>query len=381
MAPAAQEKASILEYVHFLNDPYGCAEKLLFSFSTDHRAAFLLCNAGTKASDEEGISAAGSDPAARRLTPALDAEALLLGKTISAPLLPVSPAGIVSPVVISRACLALLKMEVQILNCGSFQRAALCEIHFSDLVADCPASGAALPEAHVHELFEQGMRLGTELARQKTHLVLAECVPGGTTTALAVLTALGFAADGLVSTSLPAGDGGRRRRLVSSGLERMVFTRQEIEADALLAVAALGDPMQACVCGIALSASESVPVFLAGGSQMLAVFALLKNLSLGRAARLDNITIMTTKWVSHDPGAGVVKLARLLEAPLAAATPDFYRSRWAGLRAYEEGHVKEGAGAGACLCLARAAGFSPETIMAAVDACYAELTGKSDLKS
>src|SRR5882757_4026255 len=82
--------------------------------------AFYLCLGSTRTSDIEGISAAGSTPEFRRLTPAADAEALVLGKTKTLDRLPVSPLGVVSPVVITRACLQLANIAPQVVNCGAF---------------------------------------------------------------------------------------------------------------------------------------------------------------------------------------------------------------------------------------------------------------------
>jgi uncharacterized protein (TIGR00303 family) len=371
MEGGQRQSESLLDFVRCINDPCRNFEELVLSFPRNHNACFLLCTAGTKASDRAGISAAGSDPDARRWTPALDAEALILGKTISAASLPVSPLGIVSPVVISRACLSLLKMEARVVNCGCFHRSRIDEIHFGDRVADCPTSGSALPREHVVRLFEQGLKLGAELAAQRTHLVLAECVPGGTTTAMAVLSALGYQVKGLLSSSLPSCNQEERWQLVAAGLSKCRYTTAEMRADALLAVAALGDPMQAAAAGIALAAAREIPVYLAGGSQMLSVWELLRLLAGGCAP--PALMVLSTGWVAHDKGAGVLKLVKMLDAPFAVCSPDFFQSKKPGLQAYEDGHVKEGAGAGASMCLARIAGFDGRTIVAAIDACYEEL--------
>lgn len=370
-----QEKQSILDYVSCLNDPNKNFESLVLSFRKDHDACFLLVNAGTKASEHEGISAAGSDPEARRWTPALDAEALVLGKTISAGSLPVSPRGIVSPVVISRACLGLLNMEVKIIDCGSFHKARLAAINISDQVAECPSTGLAMPADLVYELFKRGLQLGDELACNRTHLVLAECVPGGTTTAMALLTALGYEVRDLLSSSLPSCNHQERWKLVQEGLSKSNYSISEMQSQALLAVSAFGDPMQACISGIAIAASAKIPIYLAGGSQMLAVWALIKALGERKLSGVAprNIMVMSTKWVAHDQNAGVLKLVRLLDAPFAVSCPDFYQSGKPGLRAYEEGNVKEGVGAGASMCLARIAGFTAKTIMKSIDICYDEL--------
>ncbi len=385
--------------IKLVNDPYNsfdnvfdnsidnsidnCLEELQRTFSRSGPAAFVLCNAGTRVSDHEGISAAGADPQARRLTPALDAEALLLGRTLSAKCLPVSPRGIVSPVVITRACLKLLNLDIKIVDCGSFKSPELdssCKIQLSDQVADCPSSGAALSLTHVEYLFQRGLELGESLSKDRQFLLLAECVPGGTTTALAVLTALGFKASGLVSSSLPESNHQERFALVNAGLLRCSYKEPDFINNPLLAISAFGDPMQAVLGGIAISAAAKIPVYLAGGSQMLAVWALIRAISEKRASGkttiiMNNMMVMSTSWVVFDQSAAVAQLAKLVNAPMLASCIDFARSRHPGLRAYEEGNVKEGVGAGAAMCMAFMHGFKEQEIMDAIDNSYDELLG------
>jgi len=56
----------------------------------------------------------------------------------------------------------------------------------------------------------------------------------------------------------------------------------------------------------------------------------------------------TTRWVAADPRGDAVGLAQMLEAPLLATQLSFAESRYETLRAYEQGFVKEGVGAGGC---------------------------------
>ena len=361
------------DYVQTVNDPFANLNELSNWFKIERKGSFLLCNAGTRVSEITGISAAGADAAARRLTPALDSEALVLGQTISAESLPVSPLGIVSPVVISRACLQLLQIEPQVIDCGGFASAKIKNLlQLSSSVADCPSSGNALPESLVAKLFDLGQELGNKFSEENDYLVLAECVPGGTTTAMAVMSALGYEINGLVSSSLPSSNHSQRWDLVNTGLANSGYSRSDFKSKPLLAVSSVGDAMQAVVAGIACSATTRIRVFLAGGSQMLAIWGLLKALGLPQA-QLERITIMTTGWVAFDKSAGVQKLAKIMSAPMAAARPNFWNSRHPGLQAYEEGHVKEGVGAGACMCLAHLNGFTAIEIQNAIDNCYDEL--------
>lgn len=365
---------SELEIVQCLNDPFNSFQQHCDYVLKAKKACFVLSNASTKVSEREGISAAGSDAKARRLTPALDAEALVLGKTISSTCLPVSPRGIVSPVVITRACLRLLKMPVKVIDCGSFQAPKVEAIQVFDRPAECPSTGKALDRQLVLDLFEKGQKLGAELSAHNEYLVLAECVPGGTTTAFALLSALGHEVNGLLSSSLPSSNHEERWEIVKNGISKNPDLRDRVEANALNAVAAVGDAMQAVVSGIVLSATQKIPVYLAGGSQMLAVWALLCALKRnGYSLDQSRVFVLSTGWVAFDQSAGVEILAKNLSAPFAAACPEFRGSRHAGLQAYEEGNVKEGVGAGAAMCIANMVGFKRNLIINAIDDCYDEL--------
>jgi len=367
------------EFVYSLNDPGGQLAILLGALKSSCRSRggrFVLCVGSTETSDVPGISAAGASPELRRLTPSIDAEVLVLGRTVGGQRLPVSPAGIVSPVVITRAALRLLGLPVIVVDCGSFRPPAVERVTAGIRVARCLSTGRALDQDHVEQLFEAGVRLGNELRSQCDYLILAECVPAGTTTALGLLTALGQQVNGLISSSLPESDHAVRQQLVDRGAALSGLSAARARRMPLLAVAALGDPMQPVAAGIALSASQRIPVVMAGGSQMLAVWALVRTSAGRQGVRLPpgNLGVITTKWVAFDRSAGSSRLASLLEAPFAAACPDFTRSRHGGLRAYERGHVKEGVGAGGAMAVASlTGGASPEQILQAIDTVYDEL--------
>ncbi len=56
---------------------------------------------------------------------------------------------------------------------------------------------------NVEEVIERAKVLGEQLAKASDYLVIGESIPGGTTTALGVLSALGVNAEGKVSSTLP----------------------------------------------------------------------------------------------------------------------------------------------------------------------------------
>ncbi len=360
-----------------VNDPSGRLRRFVerLAVAAKGRGRFVLCLGSTRTSDIEGVSAAGATPAARRLTPAIDAEALVLGRTVSQEKLPVSPAGIVSPVVITRAALGLCGVGALVVDCGSFQPPAVEHTTMGVSVSQCLSTGQALSLENVGSLFESGLKIGRQLCQEHDFLVVGECVPGGTTTALGVLSALGVEARDFLSSSLPAANHDLRARLVRQGLDSCRLSTEEFKAQPLSAVAAVGDPMQPVAAGIALSVSSRIPVLLAGGSQMMAVYALVRALSdsMAQPVPWENIAVMTTKWVAFDPCARSAELSRLVEVPFAASCPDFHLSRHEGLRAYEQGNVKEGVGAGGAMALCSLSGFAAGEIMEAIDRTYDEM--------
>jgi NaMN:DMB phosphoribosyltransferase len=146
----------------------------------------------------------------------------------------------------------------------------------------------------------------------------------------------------------------------------------------LAAVAAVGDPMQPLVAGLALgAASVGSDVLLAGGSQMLAVAALVE--ALHGPAALERMAVGTTRWIVEDPAADIPGLAADISAdlPVLAANLDFSGSRHAGLRSYEQFLVKEGVGAGgACIAALLATGLPIERLEDAIDTTYDGLLGR-----
>ncbi|SRR5579875_113305 len=365
-----------------VHDAGGKLRQFLAAFATacagsgGSSGRFVLALGSTMTSDMPGISAAGATPRLRRLTPRTDAEALVLGRTADGHELPVSPAGIVSPVVITRAVTVSMSLPVAVVDCGSFEPPRIPCLTVGREVAGCVSSGRALEPRTVETLFQSGLALGQQLSLRDSFLIVSECTPGGTTTALGVLTALGYDAQRLMSSSLPQGDHELKAKVVRQGLERAGLSPGAAADRPFLAVAAAGDPMQPFTAGLALSASRRIPVMLAGGSQMLCVWALMRAIAAKESLGMScgAVGVVTTGWVAFDRSARCPELARLVDAPMAAACPDFNRSRHPGLRAYEQGHVKEGVGAGGAMAAAVLSNtLDARGLMEAIDDMYDEL--------
>ncbi|MBZ0187103.1 MAG: hypothetical protein K8F91_12725, partial [Candidatus Obscuribacterales bacterium] len=131
------------EFVRIISDNEDRLIDILERAKKSKSPGFYLCVGSTKSSDIEGISAAGSNAEARRLTPRFDAEALVLGETTDGESIPVSPAGIVSPVVLTRASLKVMESDIRIVDCGSFMPPRIDTIQAGNLPAQCVSTGAA----------------------------------------------------------------------------------------------------------------------------------------------------------------------------------------------------------------------------------------------
>jgi NaMN:DMB phosphoribosyltransferase len=193
-----------------------------------------------------------------------------------------------------------------------------------------------------------------------------------------VLLALGYTAEGRVSGSQPGNAHILKTRIARSALRASALEPGDGRHDPIAAVAQLGDPMQPVVVGAALGAVDSgAAVLLAGGSQMLAVAALIRALAGEHA--LERTAIGTTRWIVADPAADVLGLAREISPrlPVVAVNLDFSASRHSALHAYEQHMVKEGVGAGgACLAALLRTGSSIDNLQATIDDVYDDLLGR-----
>lgn len=341
-------------------------------FITSLRAArplFVCVAAHTDVSSIPGISAAGASTELIPFTPAADLEALAFGRPRCLGTVPSNPLGPPGPALITRAALALASIPWLAITIGlpippaiealTLPHAPGARIDLYPGVTDASA------------IFDRGIALGASLAERGQPLIIAETVPGGTTTAMAVLRALGL--PDRVSSSAAGDVHVLKANLVSRALAR---ARLSSGARALEVVAEVGDPMQPLVAGMLFGAVPTTSVLLAGGTQMAAVLALTQRLETELGRRLDRSRVLlgTTPWVAQDPYADLRGILRA-SGGWAAATPtlDFSRMRCLPLRAYEQFLVKEGVGAGGAALGALARGTGLKALHAEIDAQYQQL--------
>ncbi|MFC5969848.1 nicotinate mononucleotide-dependent phosphoribosyltransferase CobT [Halomarina salina] len=325
--------------------------------STDPTFALVVGTTETAAID--GISAAGANPALLDHTPSADAELVAYGTPVYAPTVPVSPGGCPTPALVTRAVRELVGFDLLVVDGGLSAPSAAPTVEVgatpgSDIREPTPVPDAA-------EIVDRARRVGRAADGP---LVVGESVPGGTTTALGVLTALGEPFG--VSSSLPTNPLELKRRVVEEALTASDLDAGSLAGSPVEAVARMGDPVLATVMGLVVgAAARDAPVTLAGGTQMVAAAALVRH------AGVDHpLTLATTSFVDGDDSVDVRAAAEALDCRLSVTDPGFDRLDHAGLAHYSDGVGKEGAGMGGALALARTAGVEMASVRDRVVARY-----------
>ncbi len=347
-----------------------------------HSILVLAC---TKTAEIEGISAAGATKESRRFTALADAELLLQGPLCSRKWsLPPLPAG-VSPALISHVASRFINVKSVVVNLGLPHPATFPCLHVDPSLcgpSNCLTTGKAMNLKRVENLWKDGFTLGMSL---KHPLLISECVPAGTTTALAVLTGLGLKVGNLISGSNQIPPVELKQSLVQEGLQSADLGEKPLPRKLL---AAVGDPFQPFAVGLLLGARQiRLPVLLGGGSQMLAVLAIaLASLDVSlRADFLKDVSIGTTGWLVSEKISSfekksefdllINKIEDFFEVSLLCLSSnlDFSMSSKKVLRDYELGFIKEGVGAGALSLLAQINGFSCKQLLRGFESAVEQL--------
>lgn len=309
---------------------------------------FVLVAGTTETAAIDGISAAGATPELVVHTPSADAEIVVYGRPVFAPVTPVSPTGCPTPAVMTRAVRELLGFDVTVLDAGLARPTAAPTV---DVGAESGADIRTVdPVPDASDVFASARRFGHALGADE--LVIGETIPGGTTTALGVLTALGESV-ATVSSSLPENPLSFKREVVADALAASDLDAGDV-TEPMRAVRRVGDPVLAAASGLTTGAIEAdTRVVLAGGTQMLAVAA------LARRAGVDApLSIATTSFVASDDTANIHDMAAAFDVDLTVTDPGFDASDHVAMERYTRGEAKEGVGMGGALALADRAGVS-----------------------
>ncbi|HZT34517.1 MAG TPA: TIGR00303 family protein, partial [Nitrososphaera sp.] len=246
------------------------------------------------------------------------------------------------PAVITRAALELARIPFLIVDAGAKVKPQVPYTSFNLESGGNIAKEDATSVRLAEQAFEYGMSFGKQLSGFTDLLVLGESIPGGTTTALALLTALGIDARFKVSSSMPDNPHSTKNGVLAMALQRAGVGSRGSVFDM---ISCFGDPMIPSVAGMAEGAiSSGCKVLLAGGTQMAAPLAVLRRLGYP----LKGIYVGTTSLVAKDNSADLIGLISLVapDVPLLACDLHLDESSKPGLRAYANGFVKEGVGAG-----------------------------------
>ena len=326
----------------------------------------VLVAGSTHTARIEGISAAGADPDLMAHTPGADAEILVRGRVIESPVVPVSPAGCPTPAVVTRAVREVVDFDVTVLDAGLARSTGVEAVSLGADPGRDVREAWAVPDARgIHETARE---VGAGLDDDR--VFVAETIPGGTTTALGVLAALGE--EWGVSSSLPENPLELKRRVVEAGLAASGLEPGGAAGEPLRAVELMGDPVLAAVTGAASGALESgTDVTLAGGTQMLAAAALLRHLGVDAP-----LALATTSFVAEDPTTALREATEALSLDLVVTDPGFEASGHVAMERYVAGEGKEGVGMGGALAYARETGTGMTDVREAIETVYDRLVAR-----
>ncbi|WP_428326382.1 nicotinate mononucleotide-dependent phosphoribosyltransferase CobT [Nitrosopumilus sp.] len=299
------------------------------------RFLFSFVISYTETSEIPGITFAGADKDSIQYTPPADAEYLHYGYCKTIDKIPMTPDGKPTPGILTKTALESASISHLTINAGSKITPQLPFIESGLPFGKNISTQDAMTDTIVSHAVEYGQILGRSLASLTDCLMIGECIPGGTTTALALLKALDY--DAKVSSSIPDNPVELKNQIVTSALER-VDSQHPYSI-----VAKIGDPMIPFVSGMLSSASSVSKVMLAGGTQMAAVLAFASKIGFNE----ENTAIGTTSYITNDKTANFKELVHdIADIPIISVDPGMKNSKFSGLKAFSEGFAKEGVGAG-----------------------------------
>jgi len=292
----------------------------------------------TETCEIPGITFAGEDKNSIQFTPPADAEYLHYGYCKTIDKIPMTPDGKPTPGLLTKTALESSSIPHLTINAGSKISPQLPFIDTGLSFGKNIEIQDAMTDSLVSHAVDYGRIVGRSLASLTDCLIIGESIPGGTTTALAVLRALGFYAK--VSSSIPNNPVELKNRIVNCALER-------IDSDHPYSIVAkVGDPMIPFVAGMLSTASDISKVMLAGGTQMTAVLAFASKIGFNE----ENTAIGTTSYITHDESTNFKSLVqKIADVPIISVDPGLKNSQYSGLKAFSEGFAKEGVGAGGCI--------------------------------
>jgi uncharacterized protein (TIGR00303 family) len=180
------------------------------------RPLFLCVLSNTDTGKIPGVSAAGASPELTDYTPSADAELVELHKIVTIPEIPVSPEGATTPAVVTKAALSLSGIPSLFVTSGLRRKPAVPYVDMNGSPGSDIRFAPAVPDAA--EIMQRSALLGKKLASLSDCIFIGESIAGGTTTAMAVMQALGY--PGRVSSSLLDHPLAKKQEIVDAALDR-----------------------------------------------------------------------------------------------------------------------------------------------------------------
>jgi NaMN:DMB phosphoribosyltransferase len=276
----------------------------------DERTRLFLV-AGTTRTVVDGDPDAGGDADLREQAPSVDAELVAYGRPVRAPV----AAALRTPptaAVVTRAVHDLVDLHPVVVDGGIAVPTAAPTVSVGARPGRDIREGDPVPTAP--GAFAAARSLGANVPVEE--FVVGDTLLGGTTTALAVMRALGVEPPAL--PSVPAARRSRRESLVAEALAASDVAAGVAAHHPELAVRFVGDPGLAATAGLAVGAlSAGRTVVLSGGLRALAAAALVRH-----AGATGPLTVATTDAhlaaVPDLPAA-----ADRFDCTLVATTPGF----------------------------------------------------------
>jgi len=330
------------------------------------KATFLLSLSNSNTANIEGITQAGI-PGKMYLTPTLDSEFVCTGEVRSLSDIAKTSKGVPTPALITRAIHLLHPYSsLELLNLG-LEHEPKVE-YFTTHNFEIKSSERIDYNAQINamEVFQKGIAFGQSYECENEYIILAESVPGGTTTAAATGLALGYACKDFYSSSFKNKPNNIKNATIEKALGNITS-----EDDLFSKLGKVSDNMIIFNAGFILGLNNRLKVILAGGTQMASVLLVVNSILREMDGKLEtsNLSLCTTKWVAQDSNSDIKALLEMLDFKINAyyADFDFSLSSHPALKLYDEGEAKEGVGAGGALLYGHLNGLSHECITKKVE--------------
>src|SRR6185437_8646588 len=151
-------------------------------FKTD-KSIFLLAMSNTETAKIPGLTVAGANTELIKYTPAADAEYIQFGRCKSIDAIPATPDGKPTPALITKTALELANISMLAIDAGAIVK-------------------PKMPHFNINSPSGKNIAIERALEIKDDLIVIGESIPGGTTTALGVLSVLGINAFNKVSSSM-----------------------------------------------------------------------------------------------------------------------------------------------------------------------------------